>query len=94
MSLSVMSPGVMRLIFGGFSVVMAGVAVNTLLLQPDVPPALAKAMPPAPITTAATPRPAPPTTALATATAAPNAHVKELAREPAKDPEIPGALRP
>ncbi len=40
-----MSPGVMRLIFGGFAILMLGVAVNTLLLQPDMTPALAKAMP-------------------------------------------------
>ncbi len=40
-----MSPGVMRLIFGGFAVLMVAVAVNTLLLQPEVTPALAKAWP-------------------------------------------------
>lgn len=44
-----MSPVVMRLIFCGFALLMAGVTVNTLLLQPAVTPALARAMPaPAP----------------------------------------------
>lgn len=36
-----MSPAVMRMIFGGFVAVMAGVVVNTLMLQPEVSPALA-----------------------------------------------------
>ncbi len=40
-----MSPGVMRLIFGGFVITMVGVAVNALLLQPDVLPLLAKVGP-------------------------------------------------
>jgi Putative peptidoglycan binding domain len=46
-----MSPGVMRLIFGGFAVVMAGVVINTLLLQPEVTPALASLTPSKAVTT-------------------------------------------
>jgi peptidoglycan hydrolase-like protein with peptidoglycan-binding domain len=40
-----MSPGVLRLIFGGFALVLTGLAVNTLLLQPDVSSPLASAAP-------------------------------------------------
>jgi hypothetical protein len=61
-----MSPGVLRVIFGGFALVLVGLAVNTLLLQPDVAPPLAMTGQPVAKTVATAPASLPPVTRLPT----------------------------